>query len=307
MFKRKPSKRDFVVLRAWHALLAGAFLVAYLTGDEDTYRMHMFAGYAVLAALLLRPLLAIGAPATSPLRLPHPSRAAVAAWWRERRGRNPLLPWMAVAVLAAVGASAVTGALADVATSLEHPHEALSEASLWVIGGHVVMVFAIFGGLRRVLGTLKSWRARLQPDARASGVAALVLALAVTVLAAAPALADPAHDALLARYLAEAKQAEASFAGFSAQRGEALFRTRSTGGDERTPSCTACHTDDPRQPGRNAKTGRGIDPVAVSVDPKRFTDRDQVEKQFGRDCKSVLGRDCTAAEKGDYITFMKGQ
>jgi hypothetical protein len=120
-------------------------------------------------------------------------------------------------------------------------------------------------------------------------------------------LANPARDALLQEYAAEAKAADAGFAGFSAARGETLFRTRWAKGDERTPACTACHTDDPRQTGRNAKTGRAIDPVAVSVNPKRFTDRADVEKQFGRDCESVIGRACTGLEKGDYITFMKGQ
>ena len=90
-------------------------------------------------------------------------------------------------------------------------------------------------------------------------------------------------------------------------RREALFRTEWAGGDPRTPSCTACHTADPKNPGRNAKTGRPIDPVAVSVNPDRFTDSADVEKQFGRDCKSVLGRACTAVEKGDYITFMAEQ
>lgn len=134
----------------------------------------------------------------------------------------------------------------------------------------------------------------------------LIAAAAMAALSTA-ALANPARDALLAEYAGQAQAADAAFAGFSATRGEALFRTRWAGGDERTPACTACHTDNPRQPGRNAKTGRGIAPVAVSVEPKRFTDRDDVEKQFGRDCPSVLGRDCTALEKGDYITFMKGQ
>ena len=72
-------------------------------------------------------------------------------------------------------------------------------------------------------------------------------------------------------------------------------------------SCTSCHTDNPKNAGRNAKTGRPIDPVAVSVNPSRFTDAGDVEKQFTRDCKSVLGRACTPLEKGDYITFMAGQ
>lgn len=131
---------------------------------------------------------------------------------------------------------------------------------------------------------------------------------AAAVLATLPALAMAGpRDAILADYAAQAKTAEPGFAGFSAQRGETLFRTKWAKGDERTPSCTACHTDNPRNAGRNAKTGRPIEPVAVSVNPKRFTDIDEVEKQFGRDCKSVLGRDCSAVEKGDYITFMAGQ
>jgi mono/diheme cytochrome c family protein len=134
-----------------------------------------------------------------------------------------------------------------------------------------------------------------------------ILAAALILLPAAAMAADAARDAIVAGYAAQAKKADPAFAGFAAQRGETLFRTKWAGGDERTPSCTACHTDNPKQPGRNAKTGRPIDPVAVSVNPKRFTNLDDVEKQFGRDCKSVLGRECTAQEKGDYITFMAGQ
>lgn len=136
--------------------------------------------------------------------------------------------------------------------------------------------------------------------------ASFVLAAALAA-ASLPAWANPARDALVAGYAAQAKGEDAAFAGFAAERGEALFRTRWAGGDERTPSCTACHTDNPRQPGRNAKTGRPIEAVAVSVTADRFTDGEKVEKQFRRDCESVLGRACTAREKGDYITFMKGQ
>tara|TARA_R110000772_G_scaffold267976_3_gene393741 strand:+ start:8233 stop:8655 length:423 start_codon:yes stop_codon:yes gene_type:complete len=137
-----------------------------------------------------------------------------------------------------------------------------------------------------------------------------VLFLTAVLAAAAPTAvmaADARRDAIIADYAVQAKKAVPGFAGFSAQRGEALFRTRWAGGDERTPSCTACHTENPRAPGRNAKTGRPIDPVAVSVNPARFTDRDEVEKQFKRDCKSVLGRACTPLEKGDYLTFMREQ
>ncbi|HLO74831.1 MAG TPA: DUF1924 domain-containing protein [Magnetospirillum sp.] len=137
-------------------------------------------------------------------------------------------------------------------------------------------------------------------------IRSLVIAALVALPAAALA-ADPARDAILADFAAQAKKADPAFAGFSAQRGETLFRTKWAKGDERTPSCTACHTENPKNAGQNAKTGRAIDPVAVSANPKRFTDMDQVEKQFVRDCKSVLGRECTAQEKGDYVTFMAGQ
>jgi hypothetical protein len=44
--------------------------------------------------------------------------------------------------------------------------------------------------------------------------------------------------------------------------------------------------------------------MAVSANAARFTDARDVEKRFSRDCKNVLGRACTAAEKGDFITFL---
>lgn len=135
-----------------------------------------------------------------------------------------------------------------------------------------------------------------------------ILLAVVSALVPTLALAgDARRDAILSDFAAEARRLEAGFTGFSAQRGETLFRTKWNGGDARTPSCTACHTGDPRQPGQNAKTGRPIEPVAVSVNPRRFTDKAEVEKQFARDCRSVLGRSCTPLEKGDYITFMAGQ
>lgn len=288
MSARKPTRLDLAILRLWHAVMAGGFLVAYLTGDEDTYAMHVFSGYAVLAAVAARLVLGLLAPAGSPLRLPRPSAARTLEWLGGRRGRNPLHAWLGAAVLAAVGLAAATGAAADMVVWLEDPHEALSEASLMAVFAHVGFILFVHGGKRLL--------------ARLATASAVLLALAAGQAQAA----DP-RAAILDGFAAQARAADPSFAGFSAERGEALFRTKWAGGDERTPSCTACHTDNPRQPGRNAKTGRPIEPVAVSANPKRFTDMEEIEKQFGRDCKSVLGRDCTALEKGDYITFMKGQ
>jgi len=45
--------------------------------------------------------------------------------------------------------------------------------------------------------------------------------------------------------------------------------------------------------------------MAVSVNPERYQTLKKVEKWFRRNCKSVLGRECTVTEKGDFLTFMK--
>ncbi|MFQ5785055.1 MAG: DUF1924 domain-containing protein [Alphaproteobacteria bacterium] len=135
-----------------------------------------------------------------------------------------------------------------------------------------------------------------------------VAVLALIVVAAAPrtAAADPARDAILVDLAAKAKAADAGFSGFSAARGETLFRTKFGTGKPETPACTTCHTDSPRAPGQT-RAGKPIDPMAVSRTPNRFTDPRKVAKWFRRNCKSVLGRECTAQEKGDYITFMMSQ
>jgi mono/diheme cytochrome c family protein len=135
-----------------------------------------------------------------------------------------------------------------------------------------------------------------------------LLAAAILLAAAAlPAWADPARDALLADYAAQAKAADPTFSGFSAARGQSLYVTKHAEAAPETPACLSCHGEDPRQPGQNAKTGKVIEPMAVSANAKRFTVKDDVEKWFGRNCKAVLGRDCSPAEKGDYITFLSAR
>jgi Domain of unknown function (DUF1924) len=131
-----------------------------------------------------------------------------------------------------------------------------------------------------------------------------LLPLLCVVAAAGAAAAEPARDRLLEIYRQEASRAATGFVGFSAARGEALYRDAHQGGNAATPSCTTCHTEDPAATGRHQKTRRAIEPMAVSANPARFTDPDEVEKHFARDCKNVLGRTCTAEEKGDFVTFL---
>lgn len=120
------------------------------------------------------------------------------------------------------------------------------------------------------------------------------------IAAAAPAANAPGPDtpaSLIARYAAEAG------APASAERGAAFFAATHVGGKPDTPACASCHTANPRAEGRT-RAGKPIEPMAVSVSPTRYTDFKFVEKWFGRNCDSVLGRACTAGEKADFIAYM---
>lgn len=110
----------------------------------------------------------------------------------------------------------------------------------------------------------------------------------------------------LARYASVAKAENPGFSGFSAERGKTFHTQAFAGGKPDTPSCTSCHGKDPRGAGRTS-TGKVIDPVAVSAAPSRYTDPAKVEKWFKRNCNEVLGRECSAQEKGDWLSFMAGQ
>lgn len=133
-----------------------------------------------------------------------------------------------------------------------------------------------------------------------------IMSITLAVFAVAAAAANPGRDAILAAFAAEAKKADPGFAGFSAQRGQAFFAANHTGGKPDTPSCTICHTSDPTREGQT-RAGKQIAPMAVSMTPDRFTDAEKVAKWFARNCNGVLGRDCTAVEKGDFITYLSSK
>ena len=102
-----------------------------------------------------------------------------------------------------------------------------------------------------------------------------------------------------------ATEAAARQAGFtpSAKRGETFFRQRFANNDK-MPACTSCHTDSPLNAGQHVVTGKAIRPLAVAANVQRFSDPAKVEKWFGRNCREVIGRDCTPAEKADFVTTM---
>jgi hypothetical protein len=114
--------------------------------------------------------------------------------------------------------------------------------------------------------------------------------------------ASPAE--LMAGYSQEASRQQAGFTP-SAQRGGAFY-SRQFGVSAKMPACTSCHTDNPAQAGRHVVTDKPIKPLAPAANAERFTDLAKADKWFGRNCKEVVGRDCTAAEKADFVAFLSG-
>jgi mono/diheme cytochrome c family protein len=109
------------------------------------------------------------------------------------------------------------------------------------------------------------------------------------------AVANPILDS----YRAPAKQENPAFKDFSVANGQKFYNAKGA-----EFSCVSCHTDSPKAAGKHAKTAKEILPLAPSANPKRFTDAATVEKWFKRNCNDVLGRACTAQEKGDFIAYV---
>ena len=121
----------------------------------------------------------------------------------------------------------------------------------------------------------------------------------------APALASTLQNSLES-YASEAMAQDNNFKAFSVERGQVLFSSRPAAGKPDTPSCTTCHSPDPKAIGQT-RAGKEIAPMALSKTPDRYADTKKIEKWFRRNCKSVLGRVCTPLEKGDFLSFMKSQ
>lgn len=122
----------------------------------------------------------------------------------------------------------------------------------------------------------------------------MLCALAISASAAPPA-------DLLQGWRTEARAQTPEFTDFSAGRGKVLYTTKPSDW-----SCSTCHTVDPRNTGRHAVTSKVIKPLSPLANPARFSDPEKTEKWFRRNCRDVLDRECTAAEKGDLLTWILG-
>ena len=123
--------------------------------------------------------------------------------------------------------------------------------------------------------------------------------------AATAAHADIANAAKLAhKYTSIAKSVNANFSGPSVADGKFFFNRKIKTAAGKAQACASCHTSNPADEGKHAVTGRAIRPLSPAVNFKRFSDIDKVEEQFTRHCNDVIGSDCTAAEKANFITYL---
>lgn len=120
------------------------------------------------------------------------------------------------------------------------------------------------------------------------------LAAAGVTPAAPPAASSATPIDLLVAYSAQAGSAP------EPARGQRFFTT-SHGREWR---CASCHGAVPNQAGRHAATAKSIAPLAPAFNPERFTDPARAEKWFRRNCNDVMGRECTAAEKADVLSWL---
>jgi hypothetical protein len=71
--------------------------------------------------------------------------------------------------------------------------------------------------------------------------------------------------------------------------------------------CSDCHGQNPTVVGKHVKTGKQIAPMAPSVNPERYQRTNKIEKWFRRNCKWTFGRECSAQEKADILTWLASQ
>lgn len=136
---------------------------------------------------------------------------------------------------------------------------------------------------------------------RKSSFALLAIALG---FASFTAQADVASAQKLAnKYAAIAKHIDPTSKGLSADAGKAFFNKEITIQGKQV-ACATCHTTNPTKLGKHKDDGKAIKPLAPSANPDRFSDLDKVEKNFEKHCLDVIGRDCTAQEKGDFINYL---
>ncbi|MBI4817667.1 MAG: DUF1924 domain-containing protein [Deltaproteobacteria bacterium] len=330
-----------IPVRLFHWSLVLLIAVAFLTGEEDDWSsVHAKAGLAILGLLVFR--IAWGfvgsryARFRSFLRSPREVVEFAKAYVKGRPplhlSHNPLGAVMVIALLLLLLAATGTGVLMrlgpewegpltpylshSVADGIKETHELVAHAILVLAGLHVagVIVSSFLERQNLVGGMITGWkRGTEEPGAAPRKPFLRALALLVSVLLGlgvalglsaifgqGTAEAAESPQSLLERY-AEGARAEGGGV-LDAERGRALYFT-SFELDAKSESCAGCHGSDPTKAGRTP-AGKIVQPLAPRQNSARFTDLAKASKWYDRNCKQVLGRTCTARERGDLLTWL---
>ncbi len=110
-------------------------------------------------------------------------------------------------------------------------------------------------------------------------------------------------EALTKKYVGIAQTVNPDFVS-SVTEGKMFFNRKFKLKNGKEAACASCHTTNPANPGKNIITGKAIAPLSPAVNNKRFKDLDKVEEKFTEHCNEILGTDCTAAEKANYIIYL---
>ena len=105
----------------------------------------------------------------------------------------------------------------------------------------------------------------------------------------------------------EVLKQDTSFKGFDYKRGEDIFLSKHVGKKGELISCASCHGTDLNKSNQNHFTGKTINALSPKANPKRFTDKTEIEKWLKRNFNDVYNREGTAVEKGDVTTYIINQ
>lgn len=132
-------------------------------------------------------------------------------------------------------------------------------------------------------------------------ILAALLGLATLSVQAANPITNA--EALTKKYVGIAQTVNPDFVS-SVTEGKMFFNRKFKTANGKEMACASCHTTNPANIGKNIITGKSIAPLSPAVNKKRFKDIEKVEDKFTEHCNEIIGADCTAAEKANYIIYL---
>ena len=135
-----------------------------------------------------------------------------------------------------------------------------------------------------------------------------LIVAALLGFAAFTAHADVTNAEKLAiKYTNIAKTVNPEFKAPSIAEGKIFFNSKINMPNGKEVACASCHTANPADSGKHLVTGKSIPPLSPAVNKHRFTDLDKVEDKFTEHCMDIIGADCSAAEKANFVAFVMTQ